>query len=81
MARGKHVGHHLFFGQGGGSPDRSNDKYIAWLWEKWLNMPKRVDPATLTTTQWRTEKDRKALAIDAPRPRKPGRRQATGQNY
>ena len=82
MARGKHVGHKLFFGQGGGSPDRSNDKYIAWLWNKWRTMKPCLDPASLTTTEWDSDRQRRILVKDAPRPRHSGRRQATGgQNY
>jgi len=82
MARGKHIAGKLFFGMGGGSPDRSNDRYIDWLWNHWRNMPPRIDPTLLTTTQWESDKARRILVKDAPRPRHSGRRQATGgQKY
>jgi hypothetical protein len=74
--------HKLFFGWGTGLSMSCDDRYITWLRNKWLNIPKRVDPSTLTTTEWDVEKNRKALAINAPRPRHPSRRSATGgQNY
>jgi len=80
--RGKHVGHHLFFGWGGGLQGNDADSYIDWLWNKWRTMPKRVDPAELKSTTWDSDKTRRKLVVDAPRPRKPGRRQSTGgQNY
>jgi len=62
--------------------ERSSDAYIKFLRDKWLNVPKRVDPATLRTTGLNEEKSLKALPVGTPRPRKPGRRQATGgQKY
>ncbi len=82
MARGKHVGHHLFFGWGGGSPSRCSDRYLDFLWNRWRTMPKRVDPATLTVTEWDSDRARRKATAAAVRPRHPSRRSANaGQSY